>query len=140
VTLGPVATADGRRSSCRCWGHSLRDSHMSSRIIPTGSSDPAIRSIGSTQPALTMWSRWQKGGTSEVPNLVTACYQCNDMKRAATLEELRWSLFDPAVSAWQGLSEYYWALCSALGWSATSIIVNGLAQRAFDSGRKRGGL
>lgn len=46
------------------------------------------------------------GGTSELNNLLTACYQCNDLKNYHQLESLGWSVTESAASTWDGLSSY----------------------------------
>jgi 5-methylcytosine-specific restriction endonuclease McrA len=56
------------------------------------------------------------GGTSEPENLLTACYQCNDIKNSLPLEALGWRLTEPATSDWDGLRRYkarqnYLGLC-----------------------------
>ncbi len=44
-----------------------------------------------------------RGGTNNIDNLVTACYKCNSIKTNWTLEELRWELYKPANTNWDGL-------------------------------------
>ncbi len=46
------------------------------------------------------------GGTSEPENLLTACYQCNDVKNSLPLDTLGWKITEPAKSDWDGLSRY----------------------------------
>jgi hypothetical protein len=46
------------------------------------------------------------GGTSEPANLLTACYQCNDVKNYLPFETLGWRLTEPATSHWDGLRRY----------------------------------
>ena len=56
-----------------------------------------------------------RGGGSTEDNLVTSCWRCNDIKRAWSLQELRWSLLDPPEQKdWDGLSHTYRELCSVL--------------------------
>ena len=56
-----------------------------------------------------------RGGSSEEENLVTSCWRCNDIKRAWSVQELRWTLLDPPTEdAWDGLSASYPELCSAV--------------------------
>lgn len=55
-----------------------------------------------------------RGGDSSEDNLVTSCWRCNDIKRAWSLQELRWTLLDPPKpSTWDGLSGAYPELCAA---------------------------
>lgn len=46
------------------------------------------------------------GGNSEPANLITTCYQCNDVKNYLPLENLGWTVAEPAKSDWNGLIEY----------------------------------
>jgi 5-methylcytosine-specific restriction endonuclease McrA len=46
------------------------------------------------------------GGTSAADNLITACYQCNDVKNYLPLEVLGWTVSPPEASGWRGLTEY----------------------------------
>lgn len=39
-------------------------------------------------------------------NLITACYECNDIKNYLPLEVLGWSITEPANTEWTGLSEF----------------------------------
>lgn len=48
-----------------------------------------------------------RGGTSEVANLVTACYMCNSIKQNWLLEELRWTLLPISDQEWDGLCSLY---------------------------------
>jgi len=43
-----------------------------------------------------------RGGGSDEDNLVTSCWRYNDIKRAWSLQELRWSLEGPVESDWDG--------------------------------------
>ena len=55
-----------------------------------------------------------RGGASSEDNLVTSCWRCNDIKRAWSLQELRWTLLEPPQeSGWDGLSGAYPQLCTA---------------------------
>jgi hypothetical protein len=45
-------------------------------------------------------------GTSQADNLVTACYQCNDLKNYLPFETLGWRFTEPATSDWDGLRCY----------------------------------
>jgi hypothetical protein len=45
-------------------------------------------------------------GTSHADNLVTACYQCNDLKNYLPFETLGWRFTEPATSDWDGLRSY----------------------------------
>jgi 5-methylcytosine-specific restriction endonuclease McrA len=55
-----------------------------------------------------------RGGDSSDDNLVTSCWRCNDIKRAWSLQELRWTLLDLTdVTGWDGLSGAYAQLCAA---------------------------
>ncbi len=46
------------------------------------------------------------GGTSAPENLITSCYQCNDIKNYLPLEVLGWTITNPATSVWDGLLRY----------------------------------
>jgi len=46
------------------------------------------------------------GGTSDVKNLLTACYLCNDIKNCRALDLLGWTVGPPPESGWRGLTEY----------------------------------
>jgi len=50
------------------------------------------------------------GGTSDPENLITACYQCNDIKNMIRASDLGWELADIEASDWDGLSSYVGAL------------------------------
>lgn len=54
------------------------------------------------------------GGTSAADNLLTACYQCNDVKNYLPLEVLGWSVSPPEESNWKGLTEYLSPLRAAV--------------------------
>lgn len=54
------------------------------------------------------------GGTSAAENLITACYQCNDVKKHLPLEVLGWMVGPPEDSNWRGLTEYLSALRAAV--------------------------
>jgi 5-methylcytosine-specific restriction endonuclease McrA len=54
------------------------------------------------------------GGTSAAGNLITACYQCNDVKNYLPLEVLRWTVGPPEDSGWRGLTEYLSPLRAAV--------------------------
>ena len=43
------------------------------------------------------------GGSSDESNLLTACYQCNDLKNWLDAEALGWTVGPPADSGWDGL-------------------------------------
>lgn len=55
-----------------------------------------------------------RGGTNERSNIVTTCYQCNDVKNDYLIEELGWTLLPPANSGWGGLAERLPSLQSAV--------------------------
>lgn len=46
------------------------------------------------------------GGTSRAENLLTTCYQCNDLKNYLPFEDLGWSIAEPTTEDWDGLSGY----------------------------------
>jgi hypothetical protein len=47
-------------------------------------------------------------GTSDLDNLVTACYMCNSIKQNWLVEELRWHLHPvPTDDGWDGLCGHY---------------------------------
>lgn len=48
-----------------------------------------------------------RGGSSQVENLVTACYMCNSIKQNWLIEELRWTLQPTVAKDWDGLSFLY---------------------------------
>jgi len=43
------------------------------------------------------------GGTSAIENLLTTCYQCNDVKKHLPLELLGWTVAPVSAIAWDGL-------------------------------------
>jgi hypothetical protein len=43
---------------------------------------------------------------TETHNLLTACYECNDVKNYLPAECLGWQVSEPADTNWKGLSEY----------------------------------
>jgi hypothetical protein len=51
----------------------------------------------------------------EMSNLVTACWGCNRRKGDLRLDEIGWSLVEPADSTWMGLSDLYLPLWEAVG-------------------------
>jgi hypothetical protein len=58
------------------------------------------------------------GGTSDESNLVTACYQCNDLKNWLSAEALGWTVGPPGDGAWDGLEGLLPQL-RALGYAST---------------------
>ena len=56
-----------------------------------------------------------RGGTSDLANLVTACYMCNSIKQNWLIEELRWEIQAPQDSSWDGLTSHYPLLLKAVG-------------------------
>lgn len=46
------------------------------------------------------------GGTSRPENLITSCYQCNDLKNYLPYKVLGWQITEPASSDWHGLSQH----------------------------------
>jgi 5-methylcytosine-specific restriction endonuclease McrA len=56
-----------------------------------------------------------RGGTSDIHNLVTACYMCNSIKQNWLLQELRWDLLPASSSLWDGLTSAYPKLVDLLG-------------------------
>lgn len=68
-----------------------------------------------------------RGGGSDEANLVTSCWRCNDIKRAWSLQELRWSLLDPVIDRdWDGLSSAFPDLCALRNREG-----QGLSERAY---------
>jgi 5-methylcytosine-specific restriction endonuclease McrA len=57
---------------------------------------------------------FRSGGTSAAENLLTACYECNDIKNYLPIERLEWQVTEPASSEWNGLIEYIPRLRSAI--------------------------
>lgn len=54
------------------------------------------------------------GGTSAADNLLTACYQCNDVKNFLPLDVLGWTVSPPTDASWKGLTEYLSPLRAAV--------------------------
>lgn len=48
-----------------------------------------------------------RGGSSDLANLVTACYMCNSIKQNWLKEELRWMLLPAPSDSWDGLALLY---------------------------------
>jgi len=55
------------------------------------------------------------GDPLDPANLVTACWGCNRRKGDLRLDELGWSLVEPSIPGWQGLSELFRPLWQAAG-------------------------
>jgi 5-methylcytosine-specific restriction endonuclease McrA len=56
-----------------------------------------------------------RGGDCSEENLVNSCWRCNDIKRAWSLQELRWTLLEPPEERdWDGLSGAYPRLCASV--------------------------
>jgi 5-methylcytosine-specific restriction endonuclease McrA len=55
------------------------------------------------------------GEPLERSNLVTACWGCNRRKGDLTLDEIGWSLVEPADPTWLGLTDLYIPLWEAAG-------------------------
>lgn len=55
-----------------------------------------------------------RGGSSEIENLITTCYECNAAKGDALAEELGWHQLPPAESDWDGLIQDLPALVAAV--------------------------
>lgn len=47
-----------------------------------------------------------EGGTSDPDNLITTCYQCNDLKNKLRMDELGWEVTEPAQHDWDGLDKF----------------------------------
>jgi hypothetical protein len=45
----------------------------------------------------------KRGGDDSWSNVVTACYQCNEIKNVTPLEVLGWKLHEPKPTSWDGL-------------------------------------
>ncbi len=46
------------------------------------------------------------GGANDTANLLTSCYECNDLKNRLHADDLGWSVGPPSTSEWRGLTEY----------------------------------
>lgn len=55
-----------------------------------------------------------RGGSSDISNLMTACYMCNSIKQGWLIDEMRWNLMPIATSTWDGLSSTYPSLLKIL--------------------------
>jgi 5-methylcytosine-specific restriction endonuclease McrA len=55
------------------------------------------------------------GDPLEPANLATACWGCNRRKGDLRLDELGWSLVEPSIPNWQGLTELFRPLWEAVG-------------------------
>lgn len=55
------------------------------------------------------------GNPLATDNLVTACWGCNRRKGDLRLEDIGWSLVDPADPTWKGLTDLYHPLWEAAG-------------------------
>lgn len=55
-------------------------------------------------------------------NLITACYECGDIKNYLSIEALDWHVTQPADSDWAGLTEYIPHLISAVAALEASAI------------------
>lgn len=55
------------------------------------------------------------GDPLERSNLVTACWGCNRRKGDLRLDEIGWSLIEPADPCWMGLTDLYFPLWQAAG-------------------------
>ncbi|HZN73546.1 MAG TPA: HNH endonuclease [Micromonosporaceae bacterium] len=55
------------------------------------------------------------GDPLDPANLVTACWGCNRRKGDLRLDELGWSLIEPSIPSWQGLTELFRPLWEAAG-------------------------
>ena len=51
-----------------------------------------------------------RGGTNAETNLATSCWRCNELKGSSLLSEIEWTLHQPQVEAWDGLSSKLTAL------------------------------
>ena len=56
-----------------------------------------------------------EGDPVDPANLVTACWGCNRRKGDLGLDEIGWSLVEPADKAWKGLTELFFPLWEAVG-------------------------
>lgn len=56
-----------------------------------------------------------EGDPVDSDNLVTACWGCNRRKGDLWLDEIGWSLVEPADKAWKGLTELFFPLWEAAG-------------------------
>jgi 5-methylcytosine-specific restriction endonuclease McrA len=55
------------------------------------------------------------GDPLDPANLVTACWGCNRRKGDLRLDELGWSLIEPSIPGWWGLTEFFRPLWEAAG-------------------------
>ncbi len=46
------------------------------------------------------------GGANDVENLLTSCYECNDLKYRLHADDIGWSIGPPSTGEWRGLTEY----------------------------------
>lgn len=78
----------------------------------------------------TSWDHFRpvaRGGSSRpTDNLVTACYQCNDIRGDWLPDEIGWKPTPPKLSNWDGLSGKMPALRNALGLGPRSTIAKGV--------------
>ena len=44
--------------------------------------------------------------SNQMENLLTSCYECNDLKNRLHPDDLGWSFNPPSTSQWRGLTEY----------------------------------
>ncbi|MGH3695672.1 MAG: HNH endonuclease [Pseudonocardiaceae bacterium] len=56
-----------------------------------------------------------EGDPVDPANLVTACWGCNRRKGDLRLDEIGWSLVEPADKAWKGFTELFFPLWEAVG-------------------------
>lgn len=56
-----------------------------------------------------------RGGSSDIANLVTACYMCQSMKQNWLLDEIRWQILPVSEDPWNGLAYVTPGLLGLLG-------------------------
>jgi 5-methylcytosine-specific restriction endonuclease McrA len=57
------------------------------------------------------------GSSTDLRNIITSCYQCNDVCGDYLVTEIGWTPVEPARSNWLGQSEHLEELYAALGYS-----------------------
>ena len=79
----------------------------------TGSTHPAFVSRSATLDHVQPIA--DGGDPLDRANLVTACWGCNRRKGDLRLDELGWSLIEPSIRNWHGLTELFRPLWAAAG-------------------------
>ena len=112
---GRVAEAAFRRDHFTCRYCGRRTIHLDvlkllSRALPRALPyDPGWKPV---EDLIVFWTHsvsiehhvpLARGGSNDSSNIVTSCYQCNDVKKYYLAEELGWSLRPAKHSEWDGL-------------------------------------